>query len=129
MARCNIVGKMFYISAQYKKLLWIVNFFYSVILCKVNCTFRQIIVDIQFVCFFLSNINEKMWIKVPNELFFKHHFSGVICFYYWDYLTNIWHQNWWSNDQDESSIDKTTHRRYILQLHESPLSLHQIHHK
>ena len=25
----------------------------------------------------------------------KYHFSGK-CFHYWDYLTNIWRNNWWS---------------------------------
>ena len=35
--------------------------------------------------------------KCQNRLFLKYHFSKkCFCFHYWDYLTNIWPNNWWS---------------------------------
>ena len=38
----------------------------------------------------------KRELKCQNELFLKSHFSWSqsLCFYYWYYLTNFWHDNW-----------------------------------
>ena len=42
---------------------------------------------------------DKTWIKMPKWTIFEVSFlwkHQCFCFYYWDYLTNIWRNNWWS---------------------------------
>ena len=67
--------------------LWIVN--YSVKSSSNNLSNENI----------NTGVSDKTWIKMPKLTIFeisflwKHQF---LCFHYWDYLTNFWHNNWQS---------------------------------
>ena len=79
---------------------------------------RQIIVvDFQFMSF-LSNLKEmfqdKAGIKMPKWTVFEisfHWKHQCFCFHCWDYLTDIWHNNWQSIF--DGVLRRTQLNRYI----------------
>ena len=51
---------------------------------------------------------DKMWIKVPKWIFFEIFLLWeyqCFCFHYWDYLKNIWRNNWQSIFDRVEGID------------------------